>query len=95
MKRYERLTIEDDYKIEETKGFNRPSTKPRSSEFSSTMYKEQPRKAALSCLRLDDFEIYLRSITYEKTLSRPMQKFVAKLKWLPITAKFDIFKEMH
>lgn len=44
---------------------------------------------------MDDFEIYLRAQTYETKLSRTIQKFVNRIKWLPITKRYQIFKEAH
>ena len=49
----------------------------------------------LSCLRMDDFEIYLRARTYELKLYRTTEKFVTRLKWLPLAKNVDILKESH
>jgi len=52
-------------------------------------------KEPISCIRVDDFEIYLRIQTYQNKLYRPILKFVARAKWIPIHRSVDIYKEMH
>jgi hypothetical protein len=44
---------------------------------------------------MDDFEVYLRSTTYDLKLNRAVEKFIARLKWLPLSCGFDLFKESH
>lgn len=64
-------------------------------EFSNSLYTESHRKDPLSCLRMDDFEIYLRCQTYDLKLNRAIEKFISRVKWLPISAGLDVFKESH
>ncbi|CDW75700.1 UNKNOWN [Stylonychia lemnae] len=73
----------------------RPRTKGADDEISSSMYNENPRKDPLSCIRMDDFEIYLRQQSYEVKLFRTVEKFIARLKWLPHFKRYDMFKESH
>jgi hypothetical protein len=40
--------------------FQRPETKGKDPSVSSSMYNERPRKDPISCVRMDDFEIFLR-----------------------------------
>ena len=42
---------------------------------------------------MDDFEIYLRAHTYELKLFRPLEKFIARIKWLPAQKGLDMLKE--
>ena len=44
---------------------------------------------------MDDFEIYLRSHTYELKLFRTIEKFCARLKWVPLAKSLDIAKEAY
>ena len=59
------------------------------------MYNEKPRKDPLSCIRMDDFEIYIRAQAYELKLFRTIEKFIARINWLPMSKRFDLFKESH
>ena len=49
----------------------------------------------MSCVRMDDFEVYLRQQSYESKLFRVSEKFVARLKWVAIQKKHEVFKEGH
>ena len=44
-------------------------------------------------LRPDDIESYLRTVTYDQKINRLMTKFLARLKWLPLYRRFEIFNE--
>lgn len=52
-------------------------------------------KDPISCIRLDDFEIYFRIQSYNNKIFRPMQKFIARGKWVSTSKNLEIFKEMH
>ncbi len=69
--------------------------KDEEGEFSNGLYTESTRKDPLSCLRMDDFEIYIRTQTYELKLFRSAEKFIARLKHLPLAKNFDIMKESY
>ncbi len=45
----------------------------------------------MSIIRQDDIEIYLRTVTYEQRINRLMTKFTARLKWLPLYRRFEIW----
>ena len=55
--------------------------------------KDDRSKEPISCLRADDFEIYLRIQTYQNKLFRPIQKFIAKSKWIAVTQGSKLFKD--
>lgn len=44
---------------------------------------------------MDDFEIYLRAQTYELKLQRTVEKFITRLKWLPVSKTMEMFKDSH
>ena len=44
---------------------------------------------------MDDFEVYLRAQTYELKLFRTCEKFIGRVKWIPVSKRYDIFKETH
>jgi len=44
---------------------------------------------------MDDFEIYLRCQTYDLKINRAIEKFISRVKWLPLSAGLDVFKESH
>jgi len=45
----------------------------------------------MSIIRRDDIEVYLRSVTYDQRVNALMSKFLARIKWLPLYRRFDIF----
>lgn len=47
----------------------------------------------MSIIRQDDVEVYLRSITYDQRINRLMSKFLARLKWLPLYRRFEIWTD--
>jgi hypothetical protein len=79
--------------------FKKPKVKgekgPDGEEFKNGLYTESQRKDPLSCLRIDDFEIYLRASSYELKLFRPVEKFISRLKWMPLAKSMEMFKESH
>ena len=50
-------------------------------------------KPPSSTLRADDIDVYLRLITYEEKITRLADVFVNKAKWVPLTKRYDIYKQ--
>ena len=46
-----------------------------------------------SAIRLEDIEVYLRVQTYQNKIKRLGDKLTAQIKWLPISARYDIWSE--
>ena len=44
---------------------------------------------------MDDFEVYLRIQTYQNKLLRPIQKFIARSKWVSTAKNMEVFKDFH
>lgn len=42
---------------------------------------------------MDDVEVYLRQVTYEQKLYKLVNKFVNRMKWLPLYRRFEIWNE--
>ncbi len=59
----------------------------------ASLYEEKPNKDPISCMRMDDFEIYFRSSCYERKLFKTCEKFISMVKWIPLTKRFDIWVE--
>jgi hypothetical protein len=57
------------------------------------LYVENTDLEPMSIIKQDDVEIYLRSICYDQKINRLMSKFLARIKWLPLQARFDIWNE--
>ena len=55
------------------------------------MYVENTDLEPMSVIRADDIETYLRTVTYDQKINRLMTKFLARLKWLPLYRRFEIF----
>ena len=56
-------------------------------------YEQEQENDPISVLRLDDIDVYLRSITYEEKIMRMADRFVQRVKWLPSSHRFEIYKE--
>lgn len=48
-----------------------------------------------SLIKEDDVEIFLRATTYRNKVSKVVNKFLSRLKWLPLQHRYDIFEKTH
>ena len=46
-----------------------------------------------SLLREDDIEIYTRSVSYRNKVSKVVNKFMSRLKWMPMLHRYEIFEK--
>ncbi len=90
IKRFERLDFEDGYDTAKNKTFKRPNTKAKEG---GSLYVENTDLEPMSVIRPDDVEIYLRTVTYDQKINRLMTKYLARLKWLPLHRRFEIFSD--
>lgn len=91
IKRAQRLGVDDDY----TLGLDpklRPTSKAKKNE--GTLYVEIKDLPAQSCIRSDDIEIYMRHVTYADKINKLVNKFIARLKWLPLSQRYDVFESV-
>ena len=89
LNRAERLS-QDDY-FDQAVPQNRPNTKAELGE--GSLYVENVDLEPQSLLREDDIEIYTRSVTYRNKVSKVVNKFMSRLKWLPMLHRYDIFEK--
>lgn len=82
VKRCQRLEGEDHFLSSE-----RPEQKERD-EFDET-----PDPIQLSTLRVDDIDVYTRLVTYREKLNIDADKFIDRIKWTPISNRFDIYSD--
>ena len=47
----------------------------------------------VSALRIDDIDVYIRVTSYEEKVNRSTDKFINRTKWLPMSHRFDVFKQ--
>lgn len=83
--------MDDDY----TLGMHpelRPTSKAKQNE--GTLYVEIKDLPPQSAIRSDDIETYLRHITYTNKINKLVNKFMARLKWIPICNRYQIFENM-
>ena len=87
--RAERLSQDDlwDKATPET----RPSTK--TDKDAGALYVENFDMPPISFLREDDLEVYVRGTTYRNKINKVMNKFISKLKWLPLEKKYEVFEK--
>ena len=99
MTRCDRLEGDDDY--EASLNVQRPNTKAKeggslyveNTELVSILYfiSYIDIQEPISSLRRDDIEVYLRTVTYEQKISKLVSKFLARLKWMPLYKRYEIF----
>ena len=56
---------------------------------------EDDAMAPQSLIREDDIEIYTRAVSYRNKVSRVVNKFMSRLKWMPLQHRFEIFERAH
>ncbi|CDW82479.1 UNKNOWN [Stylonychia lemnae] len=94
VKRYSRLEGEDHFL-----NTNRPQTsaeKPRDDQDEKMVmlhYYLITQQTPLSTLRLDDLDVYLRIVTYEEKINKDAEKFIQRVKWTPMSNRYEIFQE--
>jgi len=47
-----------------------------------------------SSIREDDIEVYLRHVTYASKINKLLNKWLARLKWMPLSKRFEVFDKM-
>ncbi|CDW83349.1 UNKNOWN [Stylonychia lemnae] len=82
MNRCDRLEGDDDY--DAALNVQRPNTKAKEG---GSLYEP------ISSLRRDDIEVYLRTVTYEQKIQKLVSKYLARLKWMPLYKRFEIFQD--
>lgn len=92
MNRAERLSQEDFF--DQAQPHNRPHTKADTGE--GSLYVENVDLEPQSLLREDDIEIFTRSVSYRNKVNKVANKFMSRLKWLPLQHRFEIYeKALH
>ena len=89
MNRVERLQQEDYHDV--ALPGNRPNTKAELGE--GSLYVENVDLEPQSLLREDDVEIFTRSTTYRNKTCKLMNKFMSRLKWLPMLHRYNIYEK--
>ena len=49
---------------------------------------------AQSLIREDDIEVFIRGTTYRNKVNKTVNKFISRLKWLPMEQKYKIFEKV-
>jgi hypothetical protein len=88
MSRYERLNQDDFYDL--AKPENRPHSKAEAGN--GSLYVENDLMAPQSLIRDDDVEVYLRWVSYKNKVLKVANKFLSRLKWLPLQHRYEIFE---
>jgi hypothetical protein len=44
-------------------------------------------------LRLDDIDIYTRIVSYESACNKPVEKYINRAKWVPLSHRYDIYTQ--
>ena len=70
---------------------NRPSTKAENSE--GSLYVENKDILPQSLIKEDDIEVYLRHTTYKNKVSKMINKFMSRQKWIAMQHRFEIFEK--
>jgi len=56
------------------------------------MYVEKFDLAPQSLIREDDIEVYIRGVSHRNKINKLVNKFMSRLKWLPMKQKYEIFE---
>ncbi len=57
------------------------------------MYVERFDNLPQSLIREDDVEVYIRGVVYKNKVSRVVNKFIQRIKWLPLHKKTEVFEQ--
>jgi len=44
-------------------------------------------------IREDDIEVYMRGVTYRNKINKVVNKFMSRMKWVPLRNRYDIFEK--
>jgi|LauGreDrversion4_2_1035121.scaffolds.fasta_scaffold346694_2 hypothetical protein len=88
MERLERLDQEDHY--DKANPENRPSTRAELGQ--GALYVEKFDLPPQSLIREDDIEVYMRGVTYRNKINKVVNKFMSRMKWVPLRNRYDIFE---
>ena len=91
MSRYDRLSQEDFYDVAIPK--ERPNTRAELGE--GSLYVENVDMLPQSLIREDDVEIYVRGVAYRNKVSKVVNKYMSRLKWLPMQHRYAIYEKVH
>lgn len=87
MDRLERLSQEDFF--DTTSSQNKPSARD---SHGNSQFVENFDIAPQSLIREDDVEVYIRGVVYKNKVSRVVNKFIQRIKWLPLNKKTEVFE---
>ena len=48
-----------------------------------------------SLIREDDIEIFTRGVSYRNKVSKVINKYMSRLKWLPMQHRYKIYEKAH
>lgn len=65
--------------------------RPEQKEGSS--YTDDGERAPVSAIRVDDIDVYFRVVTYEERATRNTEKFIQRVKYAPLSHRFEIYSE--
>ena len=91
MTRHERLAQEDYYDIATPE--IRPNTKAELGE--GSLYVEKVDMLPQSLIREDDIEIFTRGTSYRNKISKVINKYMSRLKWLSMQHRYGIYEKAH
>ena len=69
---------------------NRPST--RVEKEGAALYVEKFDLKPYSLVREDDIEVFLRGVAHRNKVKKLVNKFISRLKWVPMREKYTIFE---
>ena len=88
IKRFSRLDGEDHFTSDEP----RPQRLEPNGEISPEDLNAEMMPKHCS-LRIDDLDVYMRIVGYEEKCQRSAEKFINRVKWAPLSHRFDVFSQ--
>ena len=83
----------EEVKSNEARYHGRDFNQKKNDNEQTNLYIESKERSINSCLRQDDFDVFLRVKTYHNKITRQAKKLVQFIKWLPYSKKFPIWKD--
>jgi hypothetical protein len=86
--RNERLEQDDQYDA----AINEPRPSTKNEESGCALYVEKFDLNPHSLVKEDDIEVYIRGVSHKNKLNKLVNKFMSRLKWLPMKNKYEVFE---
>lgn len=78
-------------RVQRLEGTDHFLTPDRPEQKDGSSYRDGGVRPPLSALRSDDIDVYFRAVTYEERATRGAERFIQRVKWLPLSSRFEVY----